>query len=86
MAEKMKISSIYTLECNPMHNLIETPDGKLYLFRISPFRHLSHSDLEEVKTPLPRHLYLKAVHAIPYTGSALLNLPVYGLEFAVEIS
>ena len=75
----MKITGIFTLEKLPLHNLI-LMDGNPYLFRISPFRTLSVSDLVEVSSPLPLPAYLQSVGAHPYSGSLLQNLRFYGLE------
>ena len=74
----MKIKNIYCLSGDEYHNLIETPDGKLYTFHIVPFRPLMQRDLTPVNTPLPTDMYLKAAHAFRPTES--YPLARYGLE------
>lgn len=74
----MKIKNIYCLGDDNYHDLIETPDGKLYTFHIVPFRTLTQDDLTPVNTPLPTAMYIKAVHAFrPIESYPLIP---YGLE------
>ena len=74
----MKIKNIYCLSGDEYHDLIETPDGKLYTFHIVPFRPLMQRDLTPVNTQLPTDMYLKAAHAFRPTES--YPLARYGLE------
>ena len=74
----MKIKNIYCLGGDNYHDLIETPDGKLYTFHIVPFRTLTQDDLTPVNTPLPTAIYIKVAHAFQPTES--YPLACYGLE------
>lgn len=76
----IKIKGYYLTDSPLYYNIIETEDGKLYRFYISPYRKLTRDDLEEIITPLSKDMYLKTVHAEKPLRSSEHDLSVYGLE------
>ena len=64
----MKIKNIYCLSGDEYHDLIETPDGKLYTFHIVPFRPLMQRDLTPVNTQPPTAYVPQGRPCVPAHG------------------
>ena len=75
----MLIKEIYTIPAQN-RDLIEMRDGCLYTFCIVPSRELKASDLEPLKSALPRDMALAYNHAKPYEGALRrLQMKYFGL-------
>ena len=75
----MLIKEIYTIP-DQNRDLIEMRDGGLYTFCIVPSRELKASDLEPLKSALPRDMALAYSHAEPYDGGLRrLQMKSFGL-------
>ena len=75
----MLIKEIYTIPAQN-RDLIEMRDGCLYTFCIVPSRELKESDLEPLKSALPRDMALAYNHAKPYEGALRrLQMKSFGL-------
>lgn len=68
----MKVKKLYQAERLPRHMVLETPDGKFFMFYMTPFRPIQAADL----TPVP--------HYYPVGHAGLEATPfqyrMYGLE------
>jgi hypothetical protein len=76
----MLIKNIYAIDLLPTHNLIITPDGKAYMFYITPYRRLTEKDLVELTPAMPIEMYLKAVGARAFPAFREEDIAAYGLQ------
>lgn len=74
----MKIEKIWLKETE--NKLYIEKDGKIYKTNASPYRKIKEEELEEIKTPLPKEIYIKANHLYEPTKSYEYDLKTYGLE------
>lgn len=76
---EMKIDNIFLKESD--YNLYILKDGKIYRTSAVPFRAIRESELQEVKSPLPLAMYIKANHlSRPLESFFAFDLKAYGLE------
>lgn len=75
----MKISNIWMKESD--NNLYIEKDGKIYRTSVSPYRVIYENELQEVKSPLPTAMFIKANHLFrPSESFFSCDLKMYGLE------
>nr|DAH16760.1 MAG TPA: hypothetical protein [Caudoviricetes sp.] len=75
----MKIDNIWMKESD--YNMYIEKDGKIYRTSVTPYRIIQENELQEIKSPLPTAMYIKANHLFKPSGSFLAHdLKVYGLE------
>ena len=75
----MLIKQLYAIDDNT-RALIETIDGHLYTFLLTPARKLTQSDLTEVGEKVGRSIYLLSAHAIAYDGALeTMQMRAFGL-------
>ena len=75
----MKINNIWMKESD--NNLYIEKDGKIHRTSVSPYRVIYENELQEVKSPLPAAMFIKANHLFRPSESFLAcDLKMYGLE------
>ncbi len=76
----MLIKQLYTIG-DPVRALIELPDGTFATFLLACGHKLGEADLTRSASPLPREIYLAAMHAQEYDSPELraLQMRTFGL-------
>ena len=75
----MKIDNLWIKESD--YSLYIEKDGKIYRTSVAPYRVIREDELQEIKSPLPINIFVKANHLFrPFGSSFDHDLKVYGLE------